>query len=78
MPRQDPLTAPSDVYLTSDELAGRHKVSIKTVYHWRLTGVGPQGTRFGRQVRYSLADVRRWERQRAKEDRYAEPARRPA
>ena len=36
-----------------------------TLYHWRRTGYGPQGTRVGRYVRYRPEEVRAWFESRA-------------
>lgn len=58
-----------DVWLSNMDLAERYQVSIKTIRDWRLTGRGPQGVRFGQHVRYALSEVRRWEREKAREDR---------
>jgi predicted DNA-binding transcriptional regulator AlpA len=76
LPGKNDHAAPpaSDVWLSNRDLAERYTIPIKTVYHWRQTGYGPRGVRFGGHVRYALAEVRRWERQRAKEDPYAQAA----
>jgi hypothetical protein len=66
--KDDPVaTAASDVWLSNTDLVERYKVPIKTIRHWRQIGYGPRGVRFGNHVRYALSEVRRWERQRARE-----------
>ena len=35
-------------------------VPVKTVLTWRHKGIGPQGFRVGKHVRYRPEDVRRW------------------
>lgn len=50
-------------WLGNQDLARRYRVSIDTVRKWRATGAGPKGVRFGRHVRYSLAEIERWERE---------------
>lgn len=56
-------------FLTTDEVAIRYRTSAGTVRYWRHRGIGPTGTRFGRRVLYSLADLAEYERSmRAGED----------
>ena len=52
-------------WLSNEDLAERYGVSIDTVRKWRHEGTGPAGVRFGRHVRYSLAELERWERVQA-------------
>ena len=51
-------------WLSNEGVAKRYGVSIDTVRKWRHEGTGPVGVRFGRHVRYSLGELRRWERER--------------
>lgn len=51
------------MYLTVEEVAERFRTTPATVRFWRNTGVGPKGTRFGRRVLYTPADVEAWEAQ---------------
>jgi predicted DNA-binding transcriptional regulator AlpA len=55
-------------HLSPAELAAREGVSVWTVYDWNYTGAGPAyfrtGTSPGGRVRYRLADIERWERER--------------
>lgn len=51
-------------WLSNKDLAERYGVSLDTVRKWRHEGTGPTGVRFGRHVRYSLAELDRWERER--------------
>ena len=51
-----------DPWLTTEELAARHKTAPGTIRKWRHVGYGPPGTRFGRRVKYRLSDVIAWEK----------------
>lgn len=54
-------------YLTTAELAARYGVTLAAVYNWNYTGTGPAYFRIGGDagpVRYRLADVLSWERER--------------
>ena len=42
------------------DVAAYLDVPVMTIYHWRRTGYGPEGTRVGRYVRYRPEDVRQW------------------
>jgi excisionase family DNA binding protein len=54
--------------MTVEQVADYLAVPVKTVYRWRLAGVGPRGARVGRYVRFRRADVDSWlERQLQKE-----------
>jgi len=46
--------------LTLEEVAGYLQVPVKTLYDWRHRGLGPQGLRVGRYVRYRQADLDAW------------------
>lgn len=52
-------------WLSNEDLAKRYGVSIDTVRKWRHEGTGPAGVRFGRHVRYALAELERWEQEQA-------------
>lgn len=54
-------------WLTPDELADRQGVPVRTLAQWRYLGHGPRYARFGKHVRYALADVEAWERSRVVE-----------
>jgi Helix-turn-helix domain len=45
---------------TVDDVAGYLRVSVKTIYKWRLTGDGPVGARIGKHLRYDPDDVVAW------------------
>lgn len=45
---------------TVNDVASFLRVSVKTVYKWRLTGEGPIGARIGKHLRYDPADVVAW------------------
>lgn len=53
-------TAPI-IFLTERDLATRHQRSVKAVQYQRITGGGVPFVKFGRSVRYRLADVEAWE-----------------
>ena len=54
----------SEKHLTPDDLAERYSVPKKTIYDWNSKGTGPRYMTIGRHVRYRLADVVAWERER--------------
>jgi excisionase family DNA binding protein len=47
---------------SNEQVAERLNVPLRTVLDWRRRGVGPQGAKFGRHVRYSEAAVREFEK----------------
>jgi excisionase family DNA binding protein len=47
-------------YCDEKFLAQALAVSLSTVRRWRQSGSGPRFVRFGRSVRYKLADVEEW------------------
>lgn len=53
------------LWMSNEEVAERYGVSIATVRKWRHEGTGPAGVKFGRHVRYSVAELERWEREQA-------------
>lgn len=59
-------------WLSNEDLAKRYDLSVDTVRKWRHEGTGPVGLRFGRHVRYSFAEVERWEQEQAAKQ--AQPA----
>jgi excisionase family DNA binding protein len=55
------MTAPDETdLLTPHELADLLRVSVWTVYRWRLQGSGPRVVWVGRHARYRLRDVHAW------------------
>jgi len=46
-------------------VAAHYGVPEATVRKWRHMGTGPVGVKFGRHVRYSVAELERWEREQA-------------
>ena len=52
-------------WFSNEGVAERYGVSVATVRKWRHEGTGPVGVRFGRHVRYSVAELERWEREQA-------------
>jgi hypothetical protein len=51
-----------DEYLTPGQVAERYQVSAETLKDWRYRRVGPPHLKLGRNVRYRLSDLKRWER----------------
>lgn len=49
-------------WFSTEGVAGRYDVPVATVRKWRHEGTGPVGVKFGRHVRYSTAELERWER----------------
>jgi DNA-binding transcriptional MerR regulator len=47
--------------LTTQEVADRYGVPLKTVRKWRSDGYGPRGFTVGRYVRYRVQDCIAWE-----------------
>lgn len=57
-------------WLGNEDLAERYGVPLGTIRKWRHEGTGPRAVKFGRHVRYSVAELERWEReQEAKQAR---------
>lgn len=53
-------------FITPDELVARYKgtISVKTLANWRTKGGGPEYTKIGGKIMYSLESVAAWERRR--------------
>jgi len=49
-----------DPFLTVADLAAYTRVSVKTIYDWRLRDVAPIGTRLGRSLLFRQSDVETW------------------
>jgi len=47
-------------YLTNDEAAGYLRLSPRTLEKQRVIGGGPRFRKFGRRVRYAVADLDAW------------------
>lgn len=58
-----PVGADVETWLTREDLSTRIKVPINTLNQWASLGKGPRFAKFGRHVRYALADVTAWEQQ---------------
>lgn len=59
---QAPSIAPT--FLTQREVAELLRLPERTLEDWRLTCQGPPYLKLGRHVRYDLADVIGWARER--------------
>lgn len=51
----------ASVWLTRPEVATRLRLTSATLANWAWEGKGPRFAKFGRHVRYRLADVIAWE-----------------
>lgn len=57
-------------WLTARQVVARYKLaSLDALYTMRSRGRGPRGHRMGRELRFSEADLRAWERLRADAER---------
>jgi hypothetical protein len=54
-------TTGNDRWLTRTQLGERLQLPVGTLADWASGGTGPRYTRFGKHVRYRLADVIDWE-----------------
>jgi excisionase family DNA binding protein len=61
----------ADEILSAQELANYLQVPMATVYKWRSLGLGPQGLKAGRHLRFRKAEVDRWLLARQEESREA-------
>lgn len=46
--------------ISVQQLADYLDVPPQRIYDWRTAGIGPRGYRFGRELRFTLAEVQRW------------------
>lgn len=59
------MTDKSDpIWISRKQLAERYDIPEKTPAEWATKGTGPRYARFGKHVRYRLADVIKWEEDR--------------
>lgn len=56
----DRMENPVHEFETPEEVADRLRVPIRTLYDWRLRGVGPPALRIGKRLRYRRSDVDAW------------------
>lgn len=49
------------VHLTSNELAARWRVTVRTLERWRAELYGPAWITIGGSIRYRMTDVLAWE-----------------
>jgi len=59
MTRQNPIEHLQPL-ISLQELAEYLGVPVQRIYDWRAAGTGPRGYRFGRELRFRVADVERW------------------
>jgi predicted site-specific integrase-resolvase len=50
-------------FLTPEELSERWSLPLTTLSQWRWTGKGPEFSKMGKRVRYSVEDVEHFEEQ---------------
>ena len=53
------------LYLTPRQVERRYAIPLKTLEIWRYRGVGPRFHKFGRLVRYAVADLDEFEQSSA-------------
>lgn len=58
-----PVGPEGPIYLTTQEVADRFRVSQSSVRSWRQRGEGPLGVSFGSRVLYPLPAVEAWEQE---------------
>lgn len=51
-------------FLSVEQLAARWGTGATTIYNLRYRGAAPPAIRIGRELRFRLEDVERWERDR--------------
>ena len=56
------------VWLTRPEVAARIRLEPATLAYWAVKGIGPRFAKFGRHVRYRVADVEAWEESQLREE----------
>jgi excisionase family DNA binding protein len=60
MPMRPDSRPVSPEFMTITELAEYLRLPVRTIYHWRQTGTGPQGKLFGRHLRFRRSAVEAW------------------
>lgn len=43
-----------------EELAEYLGVPVQTIYDWRVAGTAPRAFKFGKRLKFAVADVRTW------------------
>jgi excisionase family DNA binding protein len=61
--RNDKETGLSEL-LSVTELSEYLRISVNTIYRWRVQGTGPRAARMGKHLRWRRAEVERWLRER--------------
>lgn len=67
-------TSTASPYMTTKELAAHVRKTVSTVRGWRHRGIGPRGTRFGKEVLYRREDVDTWLKAREAADEIGQRA----
>lgn len=57
----------TEAVLTTDQLAERYGVSVRTVAAWRARGEGPPHLKIGRRIFYAVRQVEEWEKTKTEE-----------
>jgi hypothetical protein len=52
---------PSHMFFTTQEVADRYRVSVRTVEGWRQRCVGPKWIKLGGHIRYHLNELAKFE-----------------
>ena len=50
----------AEMLWTIEDVVGYIGIPVRTLYHWRVKGKGPVGTRIGKHIRYVPEDVKTW------------------
>jgi Helix-turn-helix domain len=56
--------APSGLWLTVEDLAGRWDLPVGTIRKFCASGKAPRRVRFGKRIRFHIDDVLAWEQSR--------------
>lgn len=46
--------------ISMQQLAAYLDVPVQRIYDWRAAGTAPRGYRFGRELRFTVTEIRRW------------------
>lgn len=55
------IAAAATRYLTIEELCTRLNITLRTARYWRTKGKGPRPVKMGRELRYPIDRVERYE-----------------
>jgi excisionase family DNA binding protein len=66
-PRVTVAAMSDDSLLDPDQLAAYLKIPKRSIYGWRVKGIGPPAIKVGKYLRWQRADVDEWLRQQREE-----------